>query len=735
MVSKIDHEFELAGQKVRLFSGELAAQADGAVVAQMGETTVLATCVVGKEPSELNYMPLMVDYEERFYASGKISGSRFIKREGRPSEEAILTSRLVDRPIRPLFPKYFRHETQIVITVLSYDKEADPDMLAVLAASAATIQSSAPFAGPIGAVRVGIVDNELKINPTKTEMKTSPLDLVVVGTKDRILMIEAAAQEVTEEKIFEAIEFAHDPIGKIIDAQDKFISQDRILAEDHTLEIQSAIQEHIGSKLKEILKSDEGAEKEAGLSSLKDDVLATFEGKFKQADLDEVFDKFLEKEVRKTILDDGIRPDGRKLDEIRPITCKVGFLPRTHGSGLFTRGQTQALTVATLASPGMEQFIDTMEAETTKRYMHFYNFPPYSTGEVKRMGGASRREIGHGALAEKALLPVVPNREDFPYTVRLVSEILSSNGSSSMAATCGSSLALMDAGVPISAPVAGIAMGMVSKPKGDLSTSLPQQSSGQVGAESPKIPGILEDDKYQFAVLTDLQGLEDFGGDMDFKIAGTEKGITAIQLDVKIDGLSSEMIKDTLEKAKIGRMKILDLMKQAIPQVRPELSEFAPRIVTMQIDPTRIGELIGPGGKNIQSIILQAGGKEIVGVDVEDSGTVLISSADSNAAQIAQNLIKQQFTEVEVGQVFEGAVTNIQTDRNSGKEIGAIVEFLPGKDGMVHISEIAPERIEKVSDKVKVGDKVKVKVVNVDKERGRIGLSIKKAGEEAGPVR
>jgi len=715
MVSSIDHEFEIAGQKVRLFSGELALQADGAVAAQMGETIVLATCVVGKEPSELSYMPLMVDYEERFYASGKISGSRFIKREGRPSEEATLTSRLIDRPIRPLFPKFFRHETQIVITVLSYDKESDPDILAAIAASAALMQSPAPFAGPIGAVRVGIIDGEFKINPTKTEMKTSPLDLVVIGTKDRVLMIEAAAQEVPDEKVLEAIEFSKASIAQVVEAQAPFVSDNRVIAEDHTVEIKAAVQEHIGSKLKGVLKSDESSEKEDALATLRDDVLVTFEGKFKQADLNEVFDKFLEKELRRAILDDGIRPDGRKLDEIRPITCKVDYLPRTHGSGLFTRGQTQALTVATLASPGMEQFIDTMEAETTKRYMHFYNFPPYSTGEVKRMSGTSRREIGHGALAEKALLPVIPNRDDFPYTIRLVSEILSSNGSSSMAATCGSTLALMDAGVPISAPVAGIAMGMVSKPKGEAST----------------IDGVEEDDKYQFAVLTDLQGLEDFGGDMDFKIAGTEKGITAIQLDVKIDGLSSEMIKDTFGKAKVGRMKILDLMKKAIPAPKSELSKFAPRIITMQIDPTRIGELIGPGGKNIQGIIAQAGGKEVVGVDVEDSGLVMISSADSAAADIALNMVKQQFTEIEVGQIFDGTVTNIQKDRNSGKEIGAIVEYLPGRDGMVHISEIAPERIEKVSDKVKVGDKVKVKVVSVDRERGRTGLSIKKASETA----
>lgn len=714
MIKKIDHEFEIAGKKIRLSSGTVALQADGAVIAQMGETTVLATCVVGKEPSELNYMPLSVDYEERFYASGKISGSRFVKREGRPSEEAVLTSRLVDRPIRPLFPKYFRHEIQVIITVLSYDKENDPDILALLAASAAVCQSPAPFAGPVGSVRIGMINDEFIVNPTKSQMEESVLDMVISGIKDRVLMIESGAKIVPDDVVYRAIEFAQPYITEMIEAQSPFITEDRLSSEDHTLEIQGAVQEHIGAKLHAIMRKTEAAEKEQEIEALREEVLATFEGKYKQADLDEIFDKFLQKEIRNTILEDGSRPDGRAIDEIRPITTAVGLLARTHGSGLFTRGQTQALTIATLASPGMEQFIDTMESETTKRYMHFYNFPPYSTGEVRRLGSVSRREIGHGALAEKALVPVLPSREDFPYTLRLVSEILSSNGSSSMAATCGSTLALLDAGVPISAPVAGIAMGLITGSK-------PETKS--------EIENILEDDKYQYAVLTDLQGLEDFGGDMDFKIAGTKEGITAIQLDVKFEGLSLPMIKETIDRAHAGRLRILDIINETIPAPRAELSCFAPRIITVQIDPEKIGELIGPGGKNIQGIIARAGGKDVVGIDVEDSGVVMISSADSEAARVAETLIKQQFVEIEVGQIYEGTVTNIQKDRNSGKEIGAIVEFLPGRDGMVHISEIASRRIEKVSDEVKVGDKVKVKVVNVDKERNRVGLSIKKAQE------
>lgn len=713
-MQNIKEEVEIAGKKLELSSGELAMQADGAVVARMGDTMVLATCVVGKEPSELNYMPLSVDYEERFYASGKISGSRFIKREGRPSEEAVLTARMVDRPIRPLFPKYFRHDIQIVITVLSYDKENDPDILAITAASAAVSQSVAPFSGPVGAARVGLIGGELKVNPTKSEMKESELDLMVVGTKERVMMIETAAKQIPEEKVLEAIKLTKEPISAAIDAQKKFWREDRLVAEDHTVEMQAAVKELIGSRLHQLLCRQESAGREEEISTLKEETLSAFEGKFKQADLEEVFNKFLEKEIRHAILSDGIRPDSRKIDELRPLTSKVGILPRTHGSALFARGQTQSLTTATLASPGMEQFIDTMEMEGTKRYMHFYNFPPYSTGETGRVGSPNRREIGHGALAEKALVPVVPDRDRFPYTIRLVSEILSSNGSSSMAATTASTLALMDAGVPIVAPVAGIAMGLITCPK---------------DSEMVKIPEAKEDEKYKYVVLTDLQGLEDFGGDMDFKIAGTRTGITAIQLDTKIDGLSYEIINDTFTQAKTAREKILDVVEKTIPTPREKLSEFAPRIITVKINPSKIGELIGPGGKNIQGIITECGGKEVVAVDIEDDGTVLISSADASAAEKAKAMVEGQTVEAEVGKIYEGEVVNIQKDRMSGKEIGAIVEILPGKTGMVHISEIAPERIEKVTDKVKIGDRVKVKVMSVDPERGRTALSIRHNGE------
>lgn len=719
-MEKIENKVNIGGKDIKFSSGTLAGQADGAVVVESEGTSVLATCVVSKEPSELNYMPLMVDYEERFYASGKISGSRFIKREGRPSEQAVLTSRLIDRPLRPLFPKDLRHEVQVIVTVLSYDRKADPDILAMLAASSAVMQSSAPFAGPVGSVRVVLVEGKLVVNPTCDEAEGSELDLVLAGTEDRILMIEARSNEVSEEKVIEAIEFASPFIRESIKAQEPFVAKSRLSVESAFADIEVAVTKQIGSRLRDILAKAEEGEKELALEELRDEVLSVFEGQYKQAELEEVFDSFTQKEVRKVIISDGIRPDGRKIDEIRPIDVKVGVLSRTHGSGLFTRGQTQALTVATLASPGMEQFIDTMEAETTKRYMHFYNFPPFCTGEVQRLKGVSRREIGHGALAEKALLPVLPSREDFAYTIRLVTEVLSSNGSSSMAATCGSTLALMDAGVPIKSPVAGIAMGMVSQKK---------DSSDKI------FEGAEEDEKYKFAILTDLQGLEDFGGDMDFKVAGSKDGITAIQLDVKIDGLSMAMIKSTLAKAKVGRMFILDKMNGAISAPRQQLSVYAPRIITVKINPSKIGELIGPGGKNIQQIIADCGGKEVVAVDIEDDGTVLISSVDAAAAQKAQEIITGQTASPELNKIYDGEVVSIQKDRNSGKEIGAIVEFMSGKDGMVHISEVSDRRIDKVSDELKIGQKVKVKVVSIDEDRGRVGLSIKKAqGDMTPPI-
>lgn len=700
----------IGGKEITLSSGKLANQADGAVVAQIGSTMVLATCVVGKEPADIDYMPLQVDYEERFYASGKISGSRFIKREGRPSEQAVLTGRLIDRPIRPLFPKYFRHEVQVITTVLSYDGINDPDIPSMIAASAAIMASPAPFAGPVGAARVSIVNGEFVLNPTKEETANSDLDIVVAGTKERVLMIEAGANEVPEEKVIEAIEFAKEGIIKSIEVQEEFINPDRLSPIDHTVEIQSVVREAIGAKIKAIVSETAKEEKEKLYNEAKEEVLTQLEGKFKKADLQEVFDKLIHKQMREMILDEKIRPDGRAVDELRPLSVEIDILPQAHGSGLFARGESQSLTIATLGAPGKEQFIDTMEMEGTKRYMHHYNFPPFSTGDIKRVGSASRREIGHGALAERALLPMIPPREEFPYTIRLVSEIMSSNGSTSMAATCGSTLALMSAGVPIKKPVSGIAMGLITRNKTDKE-------------------GVSKDDKYDYQVLTDLQGLEDFGGDMDFKIAGTREGITAIQLDVKIDGLSSEIIRDTFAAAKIAREKIMSAMLNVISAPREDLSDFAPRITTIKVDPKKIGEIIGPGGKNINAVIDAAGGKDKVGIDIDDDGTVMISSNDAEAAKIAKDLLEGQTREAVVGEVYTGTVVNIQKDRNTGKEIGAIVEILPGKTGMVHISQIAPERIEKVSDKVHVGDKIKVKVLEVDQERGRIALSIRQASE------
>lgn len=700
----------IGGKEITLSSGKLANLADGAVIAQIGSTIVLATCVVGKEPADIDYMPLQVDYEERFYASGKISGSRFIKREGRPSEQAILTGRLIDRPIRPLFPKYFRHEVQVIVTVLSYDGVNDPDIPSMIAASAAIMASPAPFAGPVGAARVSIVDGEFVLNPTKEQVANSDLDIVVAGTKDRVLMIEAGANEVPEDKVIAAIEVAREGITKSIEVQEEFINPDRLSPQDHTVEVLCAVKEAIGSKIKAIVAQTVKEEKEKLYTQAREEVLTQFEGKFKKADLQEVFDKLVHKQMREMILDEKIRPDGRAVDELRQISAEIDFLPQAHGSGLFARGESQSLTIVTLGAPGKEQFIDTMEMEGTKRYMHHYNFPPFSVGDIKRAGSTSRREIGHGALAERALLPMIPPREEFPYTIRLVSEIMSSNGSTSMAATCGSTLALMSAGVPIKKPVSGIAMGLITREK-----------SGKEGVSA--------DEKYDYQVLTDLQGLEDFGGDMDFKIAGTKDGITAIQLDVKIDGLSSEIIKDTFAAAKIARDVIMDKMLAVIPAPRAELSEFAPRITTLKVDPKKIGEIIGPGGKNINAVIDAAGGKDKVGIDIDDDGIIMISSNDAAAAKIARDLLEGQTREAVVGEIYEGKVINIQKDRNTGSEIGAIVEFMPGKDGMVHISQISPERIAKVSDKVHVGDKVKVKVLEVDADRGRVSLSIKAAIE------
>lgn len=712
MIKKLEfsthsYEVDFAGKKMTLETGKLAGFAHGSITATCNETVILATAVVGSEPREgVDFFPLLVDFEERFYAAGKISGSRFIKREGRPSDSAVLAARKIDRPLRPLFPKTYRNDVQVVITVLSYDGSVDPDVMATIAGSAALMQTSAPFKGPIAAMRVGRVEGNFILNPTEEEIEKSDLNLTVAATKDKVMMLETEANEVSEEVAFEAIELSMKAMQPLIAIQHQ-------IAEDHQREVvqveeiaagvHAEVHNLIAHKLKDaILEMDKEA-REAKLKIYEDEVLQTLEGNYKQIEIKSAFAKLVEKEIRKAILEDGIRPDGRAMEEIRPLNIAVGVLPRPHGSALFTRGQTQALTVATLASPGMEQLIDTMEGESTKRFMHHYNFPPYSTGEVRPMRGAGRREIGHGYLAEKALKPMIPDSDSFPYTIRLVSEILASNGSSSMAATCGSTLALMDAGVPIKKPVSGIAMGLVTN-----------------------------EDSSVYKILSDLQGLEDFAGDMDFKVAGTADGITAIQMDTKIAGLTMEIIKETLERAKKGRLEILEVMLSVIPEPRKELSKYAPKIEAIKINPEKIGDIIGPGGKNIKKMIEDCGGKEITSIDIEDDGTVMIASIDPAMGEKAISMIKAMTRDIVPGEIITGQIIDIKKDRMTGKEIGAIMAITPKQDGMIHISQISEKRIERVSDVLKIGDVVTVKVVEVDAMKGRISLSMKEVSQPQG---
>ena len=695
------YEVDFCGKKLTLETGKLALLAPGSIKTTCGGTVVLATAVVSDETREgVDFFPLLVDYEERFYAAGKISGSRFIKREGRPSDAAILACRMIDRPIRPLFPKNYRNDVQIIITVLSYDGENDPDIIGMIAASAALMQTKAPFLGPIGAVKIGLIDGKLVANPTIEQIEKSDLDLTIAATKDKVMMIEAESSEISEEEIIKAIELAKKSILPLIEIQEKIKKEHHQedteieLIDDQT--IHGEVSKIVGDKLKEAVRELDKMKREENIKSFECEVLETLEGNYKQLELKSAFTKLVEKEIRLAILDDDLRPDGRGIEEIRPIDVEVGVLPRVHGSGLFTRGQTQALTVATLASPGMEQFIDTMETETTKKFMHHYNFPPFSTGEVAPMRGVSRRAVGHGYLAEKALVRMIPSTEEFPYTIRLVSEILTSNGSSSMAATCGSTLALMDAGVPIKKPVAGIAMGLVTD----------------------------KNDESRFKVLTDLQGLEDFAGDMDFKIAGTRDGITAIQMDTKIAGLSDAIIAQTFKQAKVGRMAILDAIETVISKPN-ELSPLAPIIKALHINPEKIGELIGPGGKNIRKIIEDCGGKEVTSIDIEDDGTVMVGSTDSEMGKRAISIVESMTREIEIGEIIEGKVIEIKRDRMTGKQVGAIVEITPRQDGMIHISQISKERVEDIGKYLKVGETVKAKVVDVDREKGRVALSIK----------
>ncbi len=681
--------------ELTLETGELAKQAQGSVLVRHGDAVLLVAVGVAKSAKEgTDFFPLTIDYEERMYAAGKISGSKFMKREGRPSEEAILKGRVIDRSIRPMFPKGFRREVQIIVTTLVYDDVHDPVTMAVVGASAALMQTDAPFEGPIASARVGMIDGKLILNPTLQQLQESSLDLLASGTKDKITMIEVAAQEIPEEKMAEALEFAQAGIAKMLEPQKVFVNpaKEKIVFEDpeHITEVK----EFAKKELAAIAAESDRTKREVLTEELMAKANEKFQEKYNDAQVREAVDIGFLKAVRALILEKKQRPDGRKMDEIRPLSMKVAFLPRVHGSAVFNRGETQALTVATLGGPAEEQWIDTMEEFAKKRYIHHYNFPPYSTGEVKRLGGGNRREIGHGALAEKALEPMIPTKADFPYTIRLVTETLGSNGSSSMAATCGSTLALMDAGVPIKKPVGGIAMGLVSE----------------------------SDDNFQ--VLTDLQGLEDFAGEMDFKIAGTREGITAIQLDVKNKGLTKTMIAKTFEMAKTGRMAILDEMKKAIAEPRKELSKFAPRILVCHIAPEKIGELIGPGGKNINQIIEDHGGREVINIDIDDDGTVYITSGDASAAESVKGIVESIGIPVEVGQEFTGPVIDIVKDRNSGKEIGAIVQLGGNKDGMIHVSSLGTGGfVQNVSDVVKVGDTVTVRVKDVDVERGRISLT------------
>lgn len=680
---------------LQLETGKLAKQAGGSVVVRYGETVLLVAATVAPVPREgVDFFPMTVDYEERMYAAGKISSSKFMKREGRPSEEAILKSRIIDRSIRPMFPKGFRRDVQIIVTTLAYDDAHDTAAAAVVGASAALLMTDAPFEGPIAAVRVGRIDDKFVLNPTFEQMNDSTLDLLAAGGSEKITMIEVAAQEIPEAVMAEALAFAQTAIAEAIKPQTVFSSHDKEKVVFVEPEIWTKIKAETKAEMANIVAETSPAERTEKLADLEAALLAKHQDAFSLHDIKAGVEAAFFKAIRSLIIDQKKRPDGRAMDEVRALSAEVGLLPRVHGSGLFNRGETQALTIATLAGPSEEQWIDTLEEFSKKRYFHHYNFPPYSTGEVKKLGGMNRREIGHGALAEKALAGMIPPKDEFPYTIRLVTEILGSNGSSSMAATCGSTLALMDAGVPIKKPVAGIAMGLVS--------------------------GETDDD---FHVLTDLQGLEDFAGEMDFKIAGTKDGITAIQLDVKNKGLTAKVIEKTLADGLTARQKVMTAMLEVLAAPRPELSPHAPRIITTSIDPEKIGELIGPGGKTINGIIDQYGGREVVSIDIDDDGMVMITSNDAEVANKVKATVEGIGKTVEVGEEFTGQVVQIVADRNSGKEIGAIVQLTPNKDGMIHISALGNGQfVQKVSDVVKIGDTVHVRVKDVDPERGRISL-------------
>ena len=697
-IIKVSTDF--CGRELSLEVGRVGFRTSASVIARYGDTVVLGTAMISPEPvTGMDYFPLSIDYEEKFYAAGKISGSRFIKREGRPSDEAILIGRLIDRPIRPLWPKGYRHEVQGVATVLSLDPDFRPDSIAMIAMSAAFMLTGVPFEGPVAGVRVGLVDGKPKAFASAEQLENGELDLVVAGTRDAIMMVEAGAREVSEDTVAEALSYAHKAIQPAIDLQDELVAKIGVTPQEYKLilpadDVQKAVNDWVAGKMGKALRAPY-PERNDLVSDLRHKIHEHFlealgEEVFELVKpvYDEAFEMAIHKDVREGILGEAVRPDGRKLTEVRPLSSEVGLLPRAHGSSLFTRGVTQALNVVTLAPLSYAQMVDTMERQGERRFLHHYNAPGYTVGEVRRLGSPGRREIGHGYLAERALSAVLPAEADFPYTIRSVTEIMSQNGSTSMAATCSSCMALMDAGVPIKAPVSGIAMGLMTDGK-------------------------------KAVILTDIADAEDFAGDMDFKVAGTAKGITALQMDMKVHGLPVETLKEALEQGKTGRAEILEHMLGTINKPKAEMSPYAPRVEAITINPEKIREVIGKGGETINKIIAETGAE----IDIKDDGTVMIASPDQKSIEAAIQYIRSLTAEPEVGKIYKDApVVNVM-------DFGAFVQIMPGKDGLVHVSEISEERVEKPSDVLKEGDKVTVKLVAID-DRGRLQLSMKAAARE-----
>ena len=688
-------EKEIGGRKLVIETGRVAKQADGAVTVQFGDTMVFASAVASKEAVEgQDFFPLTVDYREKAYAAGKIPGGYF-KREGRPSEKEILTARLIDRPLRPLFPEGYFNEVQIMVMALSYDQENDPDVLGIIAASTALMLSAIPFNTPIAGVRVGRVEGQLIAFPTAEQLETSDVNIVLAGTKDSIVMVEGGSREISEADMIAALEFGHQQLKLLVGMIEELVGQagkpkPKVILSEMDPNLTKKVRELAAGRINSANKIHDKAGREAEIGKITEVVLAALAEEFPEQEgkIGKVLEELEQSDLRRAVVEEKRRADGRGPADIRPVSCQIGFLPRTHGSALFTRGQTQSLAAVTLGTKMDEQKIDALEGESYKSYMLHYNFPPFSVGEVRPLRGPGRREIGHGALAERAIEPVIPAEGTFPYTIRIVSDILESNGSSSMATVCSGSLSLMDAGVPIKAPVAGIAMGLIK-----------------------------EGDKV--VILSDILGVEDHLGDMDFKVTGTRQGITAFQMDLKTAGITLDIMGKALEQAKAGRLHILEIMEKTISKPKPELSPYAPRIITIKIKPDRIGEVIGPGGKNIRAIVEQTGAK----IDIEDDGTVLIASVDGAAGEAAKNMILGMVEEPEIGRIYEGKVRRIAA-------FGAFVEILPGTDGLIHISELDTKRVARVEDVLKLGDMVTVKVIGIDPE-GKVRLSRKAVLENA----